>query len=181
MTGSTRGIGAVAARLAGGAGAGHPEHGIYGTVLTAGLLAAQDPQHDSLARTVIDVLVTVTVFWLAHGYAHAVGHHLAPGRRSPGPGPPQGLLRLAWTALLRNWPLVQASVLPLAVLILARVAGATAEGALQAALWTCVVLLAVWGLLAGGAAGLTGWRLARYATGSSLLGLILVALEVAIH
>ncbi|WP_163551859.1 hypothetical protein [Candidatus Frankia alpina] len=85
----------------------------------------------------------------------------SPGRLTPGEAtsaraavsPPRGL-RLAWTALVANWPLVRAALVPLGVLVLARAARA---------------------------AGLGGWRLARYATGSSLLGLILVALEVLIH
>ncbi len=201
--------------MARGAGGGRPESGIYGTVLTAGLLAAQDPRHDPMAGIVLDVLVTVTVFWLAHGYAHAVGHPLArgepsgaldrPGDADPGPDPPGSAagvsrrpapdrapadpssgprvrgLRLAWTALVANWPLARASILPLGVLVLARLAGASVDDAQEAALWTCVALLALWGLRAGRAAGLGGWRLVRYATGSSLLGLVLVALEVLIH
>ncbi|WP_261554254.1 hypothetical protein [Frankia tisae] len=175
--------------MAGPWDAGRPEHGIYGTVLTAGLLAAQDPRDYPLTDIVVDVLVTVTVFWLAHGYAHAIGHRLSAGR-----GPDNGLTpadayadpeirgpRLAWVALVESWPLVRASIIPLGVLVLARLVGASVDDAQEAALWTCVALLALWGLRAGRAAGLDGWRLARYATGSSLLGLILVALEVLIH
>ncbi|EIV95260.1 hypothetical protein FraQA3DRAFT_5068 [Frankia sp. QA3] len=163
--------------------AGRPEHGIYGTILTAGLIAAQDPRTDPLVDVVADVLITVAVFWLAHGYAHAVARPFAPSEAAGARAtvsPPRGL-RLAWVALVANWPLMRAAFLPLGVLVLARVAGASVDDAQEAALWTCVALLALWGLRAGRAAGLAGWRLARYATGSSLLGLILVALEVVIH
>ncbi len=163
--------------------AGRPEPGIYGTILTAGLIAAQDPRTDPLADIVADVLITAAVFWLAHGYAHAVARPLTPGEATSARAavsPPRGL-RLAWTALVANWPLVRAALVPLGVLVLARAAGASVDDAQEAALWTCVALLALWGLRAGRAAGLGGWRLARYATGSSLLGLILVVLEVLIH
>ncbi|WP_163548862.1 hypothetical protein [Candidatus Frankia nodulisporulans] len=159
-------------------GAGRPEHGIYGTVLTAGLIAAQDPKVDPLGQIVVDVLITVAVFWLAHGYAHAVARPLGPDEV---PGPPRRGLRLARSAMVENWPLARASVLPIAVLALVRLLGASMDDAQEAALWTCVVLLTLWGLRAGQAAGLAGWRLVRYTSGSALLGVVLVVLEIAIH
>ncbi|WP_251733156.1 hypothetical protein [Frankia sp. R82] len=160
------------------ASAGRPEHGIYGTVLTSGLIAAQDPKTDPLGEIVADVLVTVAVFWLAHGYAHAVARPLGPGGAM---GSPRRGLRLAESAMVENWPLARASILPLAVMVLVRLAGASVDDAQDAALWTCVVLLTLWGLRAGQAAGLTGRRLVRYTSGSTLLGLVLVLLEIAIH
>ncbi len=160
-----------------------PEHGIYGTVLTAGLIAAQDPQADPLHEIVVDVLITVAVFWLAHGYAHAVARPLNAGggpADAREPLPPRGA-RLAWSSLLASWPLARASIVPVGVLVLARLAGATVDNAQNIALWACVVLLALWGLRAGRAAGSTGWRLARQVVVSALFGVALVILESAIH
>ncbi|CAO5190132.1 conserved hypothetical protein [Frankia sp. AiPs1] len=239
--------------LAGEAATTRPEHGIYGTILTAGLIGAQDPRTDSLADIVTDVLVTVAVFWLAHGYARAAARPFAsdgritvsgpppatptasspppppsssprlppspsspplssppqpppspqppssppppslPPPSSPLPPPPPPMpasptspaashgLRVVWPALVASWPLARASLLPLGVLVVARLLGASMDNAQEAALWACVLLLAVWGLLAGRAGGLAGWRLVRYTLGSCLFGLVLVALETAIH
>ncbi|SNQ46298.1 conserved membrane hypothetical protein [Frankia canadensis] len=172
-------------------------------VLTAGLIAAQDPRHEPLANIVSDVLVTVAVFWLAHGYAHALGRPLEPamidtgtslsaaGSSAPASSAPGSASRTrparwsgfetARTALMANWPLARACLLPVLALVLARLAGASVDNAQEASLWTCVVLLTLWGYRAGHAAGLTRWRLARYTTGSALLGIILILLEVAIH
>ncbi|MCK9894302.1 hypothetical protein [Frankia sp. AgB32] len=163
-----------------------PEHGIYGTVLTAGLIAAQDPLVESLADMVVDVLVTVAVFWLAHGYAHAVARPFGSDEGGEAAEPtrplrPWGAARLAWASLMVSLPLARASIGPVAVLVLARLAGATLDDAQEIALWASVVLLALWGLRAGLAAGSTGWRLVRQTAGSALFGVVLVILETAIH
>jgi hypothetical protein len=142
---------------------------------------------------VSDVLVTVVVFWLAHGYAHALSRPLDPAltgteTASTTVAPPSrpvparwSGLRQAGTALAVNWPLARACLLPVLALVLARLVGVSVDDAQEVALWSCVALLTLWGYRAGHAAGLDHWRLARYTAGSALLGIALVVLEVAIH
>ncbi|MCK9929977.1 hypothetical protein MXD62_22895 [Frankia sp. Mgl5] len=172
---------------------GHPRHAVYGTVLAAGLIAAQDPDQDSAAEIIAAVATTMVVFWLAHGYAHAIGHRVrrdtgdgigrvADRRAGAGAGADAGF---GWSgarrALVENWPMVRASFLPLAVLAVARAAGASVSDAQEAALWTSLLLLCAWGLFSGRAGGLRRWRLAGYTAGIALLGIVLIGLEVAIH
>ncbi|MEX5707287.1 hypothetical protein AB1484_02955 [Parafrankia sp. FMc6] len=172
---------------------GHPRHAVYGTVLAAGLIAAQDPDQDSAAEIIAAVATTMVVFWLAHGYAHAIGHRV---RHDTGDGIGRVADRRAdadadadagsgWSgarrALVENWPMVRASFPPLAVLAVARAAGASVSDAQEAALWTSLLLLCAWGLFSGRAGGLRRWRLAGYTAGIALLGIILIGLEVAIH
>lgn len=164
---------------------GRPVHAVYGTVLTAGLIAAQDPDHSSAREIVFAVATTVVVFWLAHGYAHAVGHRVRPDAgpcvgRGFDPGAGRGWVGVRW-ALAENWPMVRAAFPPLAALAIAHAAGASVDHAQEAALWTSLVLLCAWGLFAGHTGGLRRWRLAAYTAGIALLGLVLIGLEVAIH
>ena len=152
---------------------GDPVHAIYGTVITAGLIASQDAADASTSDITATVLVTVAVFWLAHGYAHVVGRtDLGTGR---------SVLAEGRESLAEHWPMVQAAVLPLVALLIVRLAGWTVDDSQEAALWTCTLLLAGWGYVAGRARGLPRWRLFGFAATSFLLGLVLVALEVAIH
>ncbi|WP_322762795.1 hypothetical protein [Frankia sp. Cr2] len=152
---------------------GDPANAIYGTILVAAVVAAEDPEQTQIYEVFLTVAVTVTVFWLAHGYSRVVS-----GRLSTGTKPSLGEVR---GALAEHWPIVQAAVPPMAALGIAAAEGASVVGAQQAALWTSVVLLATWGTVAGRACQLTGWRLVVYAGSSAALGLVMIAFEVIIH
>nr|MDT0663899.1 hypothetical protein [Micromonospora sp. DSM 115978] len=152
---------------------GDPVHAIYGTVITAGLIASQDSAVVSTADITATVLVTVVVFWLAHGYAQIVGRTDTDVERR--------MFAETRESLAAHWPMVQAAVLPLGVLLLVRLAGASIDGSQEAALWTSTVLLALWGYVAGRARRLPRWRLLGFAATSFLLGVILVGLESSIH
>ncbi|WP_131749244.1 hypothetical protein [Frankia sp. Cppng1_Ct_nod] len=153
--------------------AGDPANAIYGTILVTAIIAAEDPDQIHISDIIVTVAVTVIVFWLSHGYADLIGDRLNAGTRPS--------LREVNRSLARNWPIVQAAVVPTAALIIAAVAGATVENAQAAALWTSTALLAVWGIVAGRACRLHGWGLALHAGGSALLGLVMIFLKVLIH
>ncbi len=152
---------------------GDPANAIYGTILVAAVVAAEDPDHTESYEIALTVAVTVMVFWLAHGYSRVVS-----GRLSTGTKPSLGEVR---AALAEHWPIVQAAVPPMAALGIAVAEGASVVGAQDAALGTSVVLLAIWGTVAGRACRLTGWRLVVYACSSAALGLVMIVLEVIIH
>ncbi len=152
---------------------GDPANAIYGTILVAAVVAAEDPQQTQSYEIALTVAVTVVVFWLAHGYARVISSRL-----STGAGLSLGEVR---AALAEHWPIVQAAVPPMAVLAIAAGEGATVEGAQQAALWTSVVLLGIWSTVAGRASQLVGWRLVCYAGSSAVLGFLMIILEVLIH
>jgi len=146
---------------------------IYGTVLVAGVLATTSPDSDPHAgETAFYVIATVLVFWLAHAWALTLGHRAA--------GSSHGRRRVRH-GLAREWPLVQSAVLPLAALGLASLLGASDESAIDIALWTCIAVLAGWGIAIGRREEASRWRTARIAAGCAALGMVMVALKTIAH
>ena len=140
---------------------------INGTIVTAGVLvvAASDSKPDDLAAGAY-ALATVLVFWIAHGWADALGRRGAGER---GASLPDGLRR--------ELPILGAIVPPTVMIAVARILGADNGDALLVAAWTCVVTL---GLLGAGIArreGSSPARVALTAAGCAALGIALIALK----
>jgi hypothetical protein len=143
--------------------------GIYGTIVTAAVIAAGGNQLSTAALEVA-VVVTLVVYWLAEQYAELLGEHTQAGQL-----PTMGQVG---SSLAAAWPMVSASFVPLASLFLARIAGASASGAALVALAVTLVLLVVHGFTAGRAAGLTGVRLVLVVSLAGLLGVAMIGLKV---
>lgn len=88
--------------------------GIYGTIITAALMAAAGDHVPTLALAV-SIVVTLLVYWLAEEYAELLGEQLEGGRL-----PTWADIRVALAA---TWPMVSASCIPLLSLVLARLLG----------------------------------------------------------
>jgi len=112
--------------------------GIYGTILVTSVIAAADAS-DAIWRSLGIVEITVIVFWLAHVYAGA----LAWSIDSDEPFSRREVRRIAG----REWPLLQAAVVP----SLALIAGGIGLIASRTAYWIAigygVAALVWWGLL----------------------------------
>jgi hypothetical protein len=152
---------------------GSQDHGrrtasaIYGTIITASVIAAGATLTTrSLAVTVV---VTLVVYWLAEQYAVLVGEHTHGGRL---PSRSQVAQSMGTTA-----PMITASFIPVVVLVVVRVLGASSGAAAKTALVVAVALLVVHGVRAGWAAGLRGLRLAAITVVAGLFGLAMVALK----
>ena len=111
---------------------------IYGTILVTSVVAAADSS-DAIWQSLGIVEVTVLVFWLAHVYAHALAWSLD----SKQPFSARELRPIA----RKEWPLLQAAVVP----TIALVAGGVGLIGTQTAYWLAigygVVALVWWGLL----------------------------------
>ncbi len=142
--------------------------GIYGTIVTAAVIAAGGNQLTT-TELEVTVLVTLIVYWLAEQYAELLGEHTRAGRL---PKKDQVVSSLA-----AAWPMVSASFIPLLSLLLARLAGASAADAAAIALAVTVVLLVVHGYTAARAAGLTGFRMVLVTGTAGLLGVAMVVLK----
>jgi len=142
--------------------------GIYGTIVTASVLATAG---GNLRPAALEVLVfgTLLVYWVAEVYAEILADHIHAGRLPTG--------RELRGVVGSTWPLVAASYLPLLVMAVAALLGATPKVASFLALAVAVVLLLVHGLTAGRAAGLTGWRLTGSTATAGLFGIAMVALK----
>jgi hypothetical protein len=146
--------------------------GIYGTIITAAVIAASGSTL-STAALEVTVLVTLVVYWLAEQYASLLGEHAHAGHLPN--------TRTLTSSFARSWPMVTASFVPLATLVVVRLVGASASTAASAALVITIVLLLIHGDSVGKAAGLTGVRLVAISGTAGLLGLSMVVLKVALH
>jgi hypothetical protein len=146
--------------------------GIYGTIITAAVIAASGSTL-STAALEITVLVTLVVYWLAEQYAALLAEHTHAGRLPN--------IRSVTSSLARSWPMVSASFVPLATLVVVRLIGASASTAAATALAVTVVLLLIHGHTAGKAAGLSGVRLVVVTATAGLLGIAMVVLKVVLH
>jgi hypothetical protein len=145
--------------------------GIYGTVVTAAVLATGGGQLRVVQLAVL-VFVTLVVYWGAELYAEVLGKHVHAGRL------PQGAELRALVGA--SWHMVTASYLPLLVLVVAALLGMSAMTASYAALITTVLLLLVHGRAAGKGAGLSGMRLVGVTALAGLFGVTMVLLKVLI-
>jgi hypothetical protein len=134
-------------------------------VVTAAVIAAGGNQLTTGALTVT-VVVTLVVYWLAEQYAELLGEHTQAGHL-PNPS-------LVRSSLAAAWPMVTASFIPLAGLLLARLLGSSPRNAAWVALAVTVVMLVIHGHAAATAAGLRGFRLVAVTATAGLLGLAMV-------
>jgi hypothetical protein len=148
--------------------------GIYGTIITAAVIAATGVRLTTLAL-VVSVLVTLLVYWVAEEYAELLGEQLEAGRL-----PTWLEIR---TALAATWPMVSASYVPLLALVLARWLGASPSAAANVGLVVAVMLMILYGWSAGRAARVDGKRLFVITSVAAALGLMMIVLKdvVLIH
>jgi hypothetical protein len=115
--------------------------------------------------------VTLLVYWLAEEYAE-LGEHATAGHLP------------TWSQtradLAAKWPMVSASYLPVLALLGARLLGAEPSAAAYVGLAVTVILLMIYGLAAGRAAGLSGPGQLLITTAAGVLGALMILLKVVI-
>ena len=147
---------------------------IYGLILATSVIAVTRKYKPGDAGvTAVTVIVTATVFWLAHVYAGVLAVGLAEHHT-----PTRADLR---RIVDEEWPLVQAGVLPTAVLLLGPI-GVVADAAAQdAAMVACLAELTVIGLAAARASGAPLPVVALSGLVSAGLGGVVIGLKVLVH
>ena len=108
--GAGRGRRSVLRLLSGGEGI------ITGTVVCAAVIAAGAGHTESIAELSVAMVGTITVYWLAHLHAVAIGGAISEGHHP--------LLALRHSAA-ETWTIEAASLVPLAILLVAHIAGAS--------------------------------------------------------
>jgi hypothetical protein len=142
--------------------------GIYGTVITAAVLASAG----AVLRTAglaVAVLLTLIVYWTAEQYAEVLGEQAEHGHL-----PSWARIR---AGLLSTSPMISAAYIPVLVLIAARLLGGTRTIAANIALAVAVLLLMTHGWSSGRAAELRGTRLVTVTLIAGSLGLALIVLK----
>lgn len=156
------------------------ESAIHGVVLISGLLVIVANQPDAPSReTLVKVLATAAVFWLAHVYAGTVAHL---GDRHEHDQTPGSRLALALRASLKHsWGMLLAALLPALILGFGVLGLLSHERAVWGTLWVDVAILAVLGFI--GVATWTDRLWPRLVGGlaTGLLGIVMIALKAMIH
>jgi hypothetical protein len=154
--------------------------GIYGTIICAAALASASEA--SVGLVAVAVGSTLIVYWLAERYAELLGLAASSDPDEPTHEPGGKLTaKQVRHVLTSGWPMVQASITPLIVLLLSYLLGASTEVAIDLALIYTVVLLAFLGWLAATRARLTGWPRIAATAFTFLLGLFVVGLKASLH
>jgi hypothetical protein len=143
--------------------------GIYGTIVASAVLAAGG-SHLRTVPLAVTVLVTLVVYWAAEGYAELLGEHAHSGRL-----PSWSHVRASLAGI---WPMVTASYIPLASLLVARVLGADTRTAATVALEVAIVLLLIQGWVGGKAAQLRGVRLLAVTLVAGAFGVMMILLKL---
>jgi hypothetical protein len=145
---------------------------VYGSLLAASVVVGQAPLQESVPPVELAVILLATgaVFWLVHVYSRTLGHYVIDGRFHRH--------RLAHV-MREESPIILAAIPPaLAALVVGAVGNASA-----AAWWAFFVAIAgqvVWAIVAAREAGQPPIGVFLAAAVNLGLGLVLVALKVAI-
>jgi hypothetical protein len=145
---------------------------ITGTVVCAAAIAYAAGKTDSVWGLSGVILGTVAVYWVAHLHAVTIGSSLTH-RHHP--------LAAFRHALRETWPIAGASVVPLAVLLVTSLLGASLKTSAWTALAASVALLTAYSYLAGARGGLDTWGRVASAVAGFCVGLLVVLLKVGLH
>ncbi|MFD8535132.1 hypothetical protein [Streptomyces rubrogriseus] len=146
--------------------------GVYGSMLAASvLIGAGTLGAFPRAELVLLLLLTSLVFWIAHVHAELFGARLA--RRTPDRRVILGVCR-------DEWPVVKAAVPPAAAIAVSPVLGLDVQRALWLALSVAVAGQVGWSVAAAHRAGASGRLMVTTATVNALLGLVIIAVKIAV-
>ena len=126
------------------------------------------------AQLVAGVLATTFVFWVAHVYAEVLGNRVEGGSGVP------TVANIA-TAARGEWPLVEASLLPVLSLLLGVVGLVKTDTAVTIAIGVGVAELFGYGILAGRRLELSLGNTIVVGVINGVLGLLIVLLKVLVH
>ncbi|HYM54121.1 MAG TPA: hypothetical protein VES97_02075 [Solirubrobacteraceae bacterium] len=156
----------------------NPSGVIYGMIVIGALLAAESGRHETYLDTVGSALIAAGLYWLAHAYASVLGRRLAAHERLTA-----GALR---RALAHDWALIRGAAIPVLVLLVAWAGGAGQDTAVTVAVWSSVVGLVAFELLAGirsraGRSSIGPGELALEVGVGMTMGLAILALRIVLH
>lgn len=147
---------------------------IYGLILATSVIAvSREYSAKNAGITAVTVIVTGAVFWLAHVYSDVLAIEVRD-RHLPG--------RDEFVKILaREWPLVQAGILPTILLLLGPLGVIGDTAAQELALAVCLLELAGAGFASSWFAGVRGFPAIVSGAVSLSFGLAIVGLKTIVH
>jgi hypothetical protein len=146
---------------------------VYGTISALVVIGALDGKQLGSARSaIVVVLGTAVATWLAHTFAGVIGIHLRERRTVH--------RHEAIREFRHTWRIVTAAIPATLALLLAGAGVISVRGALSLATILGVAALVVVGVIAGVRSHFSVLGVATYAIGATAIGLIIVAIEIAV-
>jgi len=151
----------------------NPAGAVYGVLAVAALLAAESPREETYPRTVAAVAITLLLYWLAHSYAEYAGERFLNGERLKLAGLGRMLLRELWIVL--------GAMLPLIVVVISWIGGATLNQAVTLATWAAALMITAIEIGIGLNADLSGRELVGQVILGAGLGFAIILLKLVLH
>jgi len=148
----------------------NPGGAVYGAIVVGALLAAEAGAHETYGGTILASILATLLSWLAHSYAVVLGHRLEGEERLGVIGP-----MISERALLRG------ALLPLAVLLIGWAAGVSETTAVTAAIWSVIVSLVAFELIAGFRSHATRKEFVIDVSFGLTMGVGILALKILLH
>ncbi len=146
---------------------------VYGSFLVASVVGvAFEAGQDARVMTTT-AFGSALVFWLAHWWSEVIGEQISAGE--------EFRRRDVLVVARREWPLVEAAVVPTLLLALAWAGVWSRETGAELALAAAVLQITGWALVAGRRAGWTWLRAGLFAAVDGALGIALLLLEKLVH
>ncbi|MEV4641435.1 hypothetical protein AB0J80_29235 [Actinoplanes sp. NPDC049548] len=145
--------------------------GLYGIIVSSAVMVASHAP--TVSATVVTVLGTLTIYWVAERYARIVAERIHEGHR-----PRWDTLRAQLTG---GWELVTASFLPLGVLVVAWLLRRDLRTAVISALLCSTVLLCMAGWRVGRQGRLSALEQLVSTVVAGLFGVALIGLKTMLH
>ncbi len=151
------------------------ESAIYGVLLVSAMIIATGQKADTSWETLLGVVGTVLVFWVAHTFAIIVSHlgRIVDGGKSIG--------ALVQFGVRQSSGMLAVAIIPLSVIVLGAAGVLEANTAVWIALWIDVALLGVLGYTAVARGTTNGWARAAGGATTAVLGIVIVVLKVLVH
>ena len=133
----------------------HPAGVIYGIVIVGSVIAVESAAHPSAARETFATVLVLIIYWMAHAYSEMMGERFRTSRP------------LDWghakATLRHEAAIMRGASLPIVAMIVAVIAGATADTTAWVGIIAAMLSLSCVALLGGMRAHLRPWPLAAQA------------------
>jgi hypothetical protein len=146
---------------------------VYGSFLAASVIGVGYESGASARSISVSLFGSMLVFWTAHVWSEVIGERIRLGPTF-GPSDVRFIAR-------REWPLVEAGVVPALLLALAWIGVVSRETGVRLALAAAIVQVVAWGFAAGRRAGGSIGASVVLAAGEGVLAILLLVAERFVH